>query len=525
MPRKVASHLRKFVQNLIPAPFRKSKPSPFPDTLHLDRKRDQQENERTTPPDDEKIDLCCIWAVEFYTPSHMDAFFTNIRRLGWDEEGLRGLKDIRDWASRSREHPKGGGWENLGTIRSTGTNDSTMKQVHPDALPPAHVIDISGSLFSITSSLACVTMMFRLQKHLSTGFDTALRTDRQTYYSEISSHSRAIHNPEGQKIDHIRQIREEMRCTVSKWFSTNLPGLFSSGLLEGEMPTCEFVTLRMTEPFPGTDVSAPHFLGLLGLDLGIDAWSCAGLPGLKFRAPSLARSVPQYHSILTIKEDDLSDDTLKDAMGWSGREARIAYVADFAMDGPLWLWALLRMLEGYGKRLGAIRESALLRLDPGQNSVEILNELAQHVSFSVDINAVTSDLQDFTQPKSINFSPYPSFVPIEVEYYPDGSKLESRLCSMIGERTTWIQKMDQSLRDHGMQYGAHVGAMENVRIQEKISRFTCVLVALTIILTIVTIFLMALTVIFGLDTLEKWFPISKFFEWLQSVWEMLQVLY
>ena len=236
--------LSQFARRLLPLPFRRAGPDSDIDSLQRYRERDAESNKETTPPDSEVIDLCCIWAVEFYTPSHMDALLTNVRRIGWNEEGFRGLKDIRDWANRSREHPKGGGWQNLGTIRSSGTNDSTMKQVHPDALPPPHVTEISGRLFSITSSLACVIMMFRLQEDFATGFDTALRTDRQTYYSELSSHSRAIHDPEVQKVDHIRQIRDEMRSSVTKWFSTNLPGLFSSGLLEGEMPTCEIVTLR-----------------------------------------------------------------------------------------------------------------------------------------------------------------------------------------------------------------------------------------------------------------------------------------
>ena len=512
-------------RRLLPFPFRKTNPDSEEDLLRIYRNRDAESNKETTPPDNEVIDLGCIWAVEFYTPSHMDALLTNVRRIGWNEEGFLGLKDIREWADRSREHPKGGGWQNLGTIRSSGTNDSTFRKVHPNALPPPHVSDISGRLFSITSSLACIIMMFRLQEEFATGFDTALRTDRQTYYTELSSHSRAIHEPEMQKIDHIRQIRDEMRSTVTKWFSTNLPGLFSSGLLEDEMPTCEFVTLRETAPCPSTDQSAPDFLRLLGLDSGFDAWSSIHLPGLKFSSSSWDPSVPQYHSIFAIKEDDLSDDQLNEAMNWSGREARILHINDFAMDGPLWLWALLRMLEGYGKRLGALRESSMLRLEASHNSVEVLNELAQHVSFSVDLNVVTSDLQNYTQPKPFQFFQYPSFVPIMAEYYPDESKLENHLCSLINERAAWLQKMDQSLRDHGTQYGALLGAMENVRIQEKISCFTIVLVALTIILTFVTIFLMVLTIILGWGTLEKLITMSKLYEWLQNAWMILKILY
>ena len=476
--RALLHSLSPYARKLNPLPFRKTNPDSDEDRLQLYRKRDAENNKETTPPDNEVIDLGCIWAVEFYTPSHMDALLTNVWRIGWSEEGFRGLKDIMEWADRSREHPKGGGWQNLGTIRSSGTNDSTRKQVHPDALPPPNVSEISGRLFSITSSLACVIMMFRLQEEFATGFDTALRTDRETYYTELSSHTRAIHDPRVQKIDHIRQIRNEMRRTVSKWFSTNLPGLFSSGLLEGEMPTCELVTLRETAPCPSRDQPAPNFLRLLGLASGFDAWSSIHLPGLKFRSPSWDPSVPQYHSILTIKEDDLSDDQLKEAMNWSGRVARILHINDFAMDGPLWLWALLRMLEGYGKRLGALRESSMLRLEASHNSVKVLNELAQHVSFSVDLNVVTSDLQNYTQPKPFQFFQYPSFVPIMAEYYPDESKLENHLCTLINERAEWLQKMDQSLRDHGTQYGALLSSRDNVRIQAKIScfhdRFGCI---------------------------------------------------
>ena len=159
---------------------------------------------------------------------------------------------------------------------------------------------------------------------------------------------------------------------------------------------------------------------------------------------------------------------------------------------------------------GAIRESAMLRLDSGHNSVKILNELAQHVLFSVDIHVLTSDLQNYIQPKSFLFFQYPSFVPVNVEHYPSGLTLENHLCSLISERATWIQKMDQSLRDHGTQYGSLLGARDNVRIQATIGKLTWVLVGLTIIL--------------GFSTFKQAFPLSKLYEWLQSVWAVLKVL-
>ena len=93
--------LSESARKLLPLRFQRAEPDPYMDSLQFDRERDAESNKETTPPDNEVIDLCCIWAVEFYTPSHMDALLTNVRRIGWNEEGFRGLKDIRDWANRS----------------------------------------------------------------------------------------------------------------------------------------------------------------------------------------------------------------------------------------------------------------------------------------------------------------------------------------------------------------------------------------------------------------------------------------
>ena len=42
------------------------------ETLEFYATKDWEINRDTTPPDEERIDLICMWAVEFYTASHMD---------------------------------------------------------------------------------------------------------------------------------------------------------------------------------------------------------------------------------------------------------------------------------------------------------------------------------------------------------------------------------------------------------------------------------------------------------------------
>ena len=281
----------------------------------------------------------------------------------------------------------------------------TRSQVHPDALPPHHMTRVGGYLISITSSLVCVLMLFVLDDDYAKKLDTALKTDRQTFY-KATPPFRAILDPEQQKIEDIRQVRDEIKRIVTSWFSLNLPGLFSSGLLEGEMPTCELITLRDAEPFSTPRHATPRFLRLLGLESAYNVWSSTNVPGLKLRLLDMANTSPQYHSILSLKECNLSDKDLKKSMGWSGREARIDYIDDFVKDGLLSLWAVLLMLEGYGNNLRDIRGSAILRPGSRQNLVTILEKLASNVSFSIDIDAVTSELQSFAQQESWKHQPY-----------------------------------------------------------------------------------------------------------------------
>ena len=48
------------------------------EALEFHKERDPKENCETSPPDDEAVGLHCAWAVEFYTPAHMDNLAKNL---------------------------------------------------------------------------------------------------------------------------------------------------------------------------------------------------------------------------------------------------------------------------------------------------------------------------------------------------------------------------------------------------------------------------------------------------------------
>ena len=206
------------------------------------REHDPHENAATAPPDDEFVDLCCLWAVEFYTSDHMDSLVSSFRRLGWaaDVDPDSHSTDPVAWLHRLSRFPHGGGCMNLGVLVPQG---SDLFPLFPPShkhgvLLPAGVEYASAGIHDISPSLVSIAICFVFDEHYSARLDIALRTDRQTYTTP-TLHGRRIHSPLTQKINHIGQIRTETSRLAAAWFSENLPGLFSSGLLGGALPICE----------------------------------------------------------------------------------------------------------------------------------------------------------------------------------------------------------------------------------------------------------------------------------------------
>ena len=482
---------------------------------------DPKENAETCPPDDEFIDLCCMWAVEFYTPAHIDTLLAGFRKLGWDKNHSNS-RSPTSWIQKLRQSPRGSGWLDLGVIYPQGTDNNPWSSRCLTAPLPPHVQHATGGLFSLTSSLTCIVIGFVFEEDFSTQFDKTLRTDRQTYEKSVGRGYTRKFRPKMQKADHIWQIRADIAELAARWFRENLPGLFSSGILEDNLPTCELVTLQKAEPFPirskdNTDPSAYHYLSILDMHSTFNAWRSENTLGLKFTDSQTRDRGPRYHSILAIRESDIkkeiairesnlkknlaTKENINVQIASDNRSGRIRYI-DKQIQHLLSRWAIFPLLVGYGQHLNAIRDS--FRPKSRQKSVKILQTLSDHVSY-IDIAAVTADLISYTQqPSSFSFD-LGTFKPCDEHRYEADYTLDKALCSAIEERAIWLQKTDQSLRDHLTQYGSLLGAKENVRLQRTIRFLTWVILILTL-----------LTVVLSWSELQKlWSVISQ---WLRNFW-------
>ena len=471
---KVNDYLRRAISKR----FGRSVPHPDIDAVSRFRQtHDPKENTDTTPPDDEFIDLYCLWAVEFYTPDHMDSLVNGFRKLGWEAEDTpdSSNRDPVAWLYRLRHHYHGEGWMNLGFLIPKDSDLHFLGGLTHRVTLPASVRYASGRIYAISPSLIGIVICFVFEEGASAMFDKVLRTDRQTYTTP-TLHGHKIHFPMTQKIEHISQIRVEMSKLAATWFSENLPGLFSSGLLNGELPTCELVTLRKAEPFQSRaegDGIPPMYLRILGLLQDFDAWRSTKIPGLKFRVPREGERSHRYHSILAVKESAFVD-AIPDGYGSKGRSAGIGHM-DMIMPDLLVVWAILPLLAGYTQHMRKVRDSAILRPGKRQNSIDLLETLGGHVSYSVDIASVASELAAITRDRFPLVHLTEPFEPCHGGSYQKGP-LQKNLLFAIGERASWLQKTDKAIRDHLTQYGSLLGATENVRVQKKISNLTWILI-------------------------------------------------
>ena len=360
MPLKMIDHLTRNIRRK----FSRSLPYPDPDEIaRFWRERDPQINMDTAPPHDEFVDLYCVWGLEFYSRERMDSLAQGFRKLGWEAEVGPHLsnRDPVAWLHRLNHRPRGGGWMNLGFLVPRGSNSFMVApDRHTVPLPTGVKYALAG-IHDISPSLVSVAICFVFDRDYSGKFDEALRTARQTYtIPTLRGHS--IQTPDFQKTNHINQIRTEMSELASEWFSQNLPGLFSSGILDGEIPTCELVTFRQAEPLPCRSEGVEgnrQYLSILGLSNDWDAWTSAQTTGLKFKITSGSEGRMQYHSTLAIRANNLADIDLNHGSAAASRDSQI-YSLNLSVPYLLNLWAIVPLLESHTREISKVRESARL---------------------------------------------------------------------------------------------------------------------------------------------------------------------
>ena len=444
------------------------------------KERDPGENAETAPPDDEFIDLNCLWAVEFYTPDQRNNLIDGFRKLGWEYEEADDVNSRNPvaWLNGPYRRFQGGAWLSLGTLIPEGSEQRFLGPTHRVQLPLG-VSYALGRIQNISPSLNCVIICFVFEKHYSSKLDKALRQERITYTTPTRT-GRRLHLPTFQKRDHIKQIRTETARLAATWFRENLPGAFASGLLDGELPSCEFTTLRNVEPLPSMEERSKEkleYLSILGLGNDIFAWEKVDTPGLKVLLGSHSSLTPSNYLLVAVREGTplWKSDQDRD------KGSRISYL-DMTVPDLLVAFALHMLLEGFQQRIRELRQSTMPQADSKGVSVKELESLRRRLTYFADIHAVASELVlDSNRARPVTF-PASNFKRCGLNNTQENLSLDEVLQSAIAESAIQLQSAVLSTGNQITQFGTLLGAAENIRVQNKISWLTFLLVILTIVI-------------------------------------------
>ena len=482
-----ASRLRKIRRRL----FWKL-PSVFPDpdykeTLRSMTRRDGCSNKKTEPISTEAIDLRCVWAVEFYTPSHAEALKAALAKLGWDrDKPLREPdRNPKDWIAQQRLNTTRHGTYSLGTI----IRESDKRRFHDARIAPLpDPVDYAfANIHGMTSSLTCILICFVLKDGRARSFDDALRKKRATYMQRHKSSYR-IYDPHRQKSSDIHDIRIELSDMARCWFRDHIPGVFSSGLLDNFIPTCEFLTLRDAEPFPKRDrrEQAPNFLQPLGADFAFETWVHKN-SGLKFAWPIANESASNldFHAIVGARESDL--ESIRPS--YIPRHSRSSDTSEVSniVEGLIVCWSLVALISGFERQVNRLRDSDLLRQSSSYNYISRIRGLRSKLTQSVDISAVSEDLSVQIERDRLLSSYIEPFGPLETDIYSDkNTTFAKALAENLSDRIKRLGVAERAMRDALLQDSAISGVIENTIMQKKIKRMTWLVTLLTMLMAIIT---------------------------------------
>jgi hypothetical protein len=445
--------------------------------------RDTEENSRSAPTVGESIEVHALWVVEVYPPSFINGLFSGLKALGWDNEDLEplGYNPVQ-WLQHLRLRSTGPAQFNLGPIvrrdsKSFGKRTAPLPRGIDYALAQIHYI---------TSAITSVVVVFVFTAEVAQQYDAILRRPRTTF-SEKYGRGYRIHGPSQQKWDDIRTTRNHMRAQCADWFRSNLPGLFSSGFLNRQFPSCEFLTLHEQIPFPPSEAGSrpPEYLHLLGIAHDIDAWVSDDLPGFRLGIPMFPEQDEEFQFILAAKDADIPD---KATLGYGVRKKdRYVNYLQTRIDALLVRWAASVVVEGYERMINRTRDA--IPRDPMSmfGALNFLDSLQKLTNASIDLVAVCSDLVNFTQHPALFTRDVGHFRPANQTWGSGETTLGESLRQRIAERATSLPQADDRVRQLRSQYGTVQSTIVNLKLQRCIKRLTWFMLFLTAVTVVISL--------------------------------------
>jgi len=441
--------------------------------------RDDEDNERTTPPDDEHIELHSVWIAEVYPPSSSKALGDALRRL--PRGGIVRDQDLVDDVARARRYPLGGWWWNLGVFYNKA-GDRRVPGSDAIELPP-QVDHLLLTMYLVTPSLACAVGQFVLNDSAASNIESTLRRRYATEGVRSRDGSVRVRDPLTFKRELVASAIDELHDDCKAWFGRNLPGAFCDGLLEDQLPACYFLTLDKVRPL--TDEARLDYLDPLGVDAGYMALASDDLPGLRLSQPVGVNRRP--HTLyLAGKTDEMFPDD--DVLGGHGRgRGGFTVALHMKLNRFIAMWGLERALLGYEMAFGRLRDSFSASHGSSiRRSLASLGVASSNIAqLGGDAHAVARDAQRLARDRHAFERELVTFRPVQPEMWRLEGTWTDVMRDDIAMSAERVRDIEASARDLEVTRASMISTKTNLSLQVSLRRLTIFLVVLTVVLVVI----------------------------------------
>jgi hypothetical protein len=439
--------------------------------------RDDEENDRTSPPVDERIEVHSVWMVEVFPPSLSIRLGRALGRLPSGGIYRRPGEDLAEEVARARRHPLGGWWWNLGVLnnRALGPRPGGSTIELPDAVDHLFL-----TMYLMAPSLACVVGQFVLTDQAASRIDAILRARYSTEGVRQRDGSVLTRSPLTSKRELVAGELDHLHDACKSWFGVTIPGAFCDGLLEDHLPTCYFMTLDKVRPL--TDEARLEYLDPVGINMGYSALASKNLPGLRLSEPTgVSRRSHTFY--LAGKRDELFPND--DSLGGHGRgRGGFTVALHMRLNRFIAMWGLERTLLGYEMAFGRLRDSfSSTHPTSTRKNLAALSEAGINIAtLGGDALAVARDAQRLTDNERAFGHELVTFEPVQREMWRFEGTWTDVMRNDIRASAQRVAEAEASTRDLELTRASIISSRTNLALQSSLRWLTILLVVLTIAL-------------------------------------------
>jgi hypothetical protein len=442
---------------------------------------DKDENASTQPPTDESINIWCLWVVEFYGLSQFQSLLNGLKSLGLADRKHEREQSPIEFMQKVRQRSYTGSWLRLGSIHKRDEqqwSDALGGGIRADL--PRGVDVANGTVLQVLPSVVAVTMQFVFDDDTTTCLQEILQETPATQTLPMETgHGRLIILPTAQKRDRIAQARASLRSRCEFWFGQYLRGVFSASPFPVRFPACEFVTFSKGAPFSDT-VERNRYIEVLGLDRTWEGWKCEQIPGLKLGWRGQQQTGSDY-LMLAANEADVAKSAKEHQYIETPRFFAMSRLADF--DRWLVGWSLRGLLEHYSQSLLELRDKALRDVTAPRFSRALRKTQRELLRLRPDVVAFAGDVNDMGRSGDlVRMSDY-KFEALDTR--SSNRELLELVLQRVHEESERLNRNIRSVTDDFM-------TSVEVRHQSALTWYTAAIFAFTVVLVILTGFLIYL---------------------------------